>query len=86
LTNVIAQANGFNDISDSSQVLIIRNTDQGRVAAKVDAGAILSGSATDPQVYGGDTVVVGESFIKNAERETGSLLGIAATMLVFHGL
>lgn len=86
LTNVIAQANGFNDISDLSQVLIIRNTDQGRVAAKVDAGAILSGSATDPQVYGGDTVVVGEFFIKNAEREAGSLLGIAATALVFHGL
>jgi polysaccharide biosynthesis/export protein len=86
LTNVIAQANGMNDISDSSQVLIIRNTDQGRVATKVDAGAILSGSASDPQIYGGDTVVVGESFIRNAEREAMTVLGGAATLTVFHGL
>ena len=79
LTNVIAQANGFNDISDQSQVLIIRNTDQGRVATKVDAGAILSGSAPDPQVYGGDTVVVGELFIRNAEKDALTLLGVGAT-------
>ena len=45
LTNVIAQAQGFSDTADKSSVLIIRDTDQGRVAAKVDAGAILSGSA-----------------------------------------
>jgi polysaccharide biosynthesis/export protein len=75
LTNVIAQANGFTDISDQSQVLIIRNTDQGRVAEKVDAGAVLSGSAPDPQVYGGDTVVVGESFIRNVEKDALTLTG-----------
>jgi polysaccharide biosynthesis/export protein len=86
LTNVIAQSGGFNDISDQSQVLVIRNTDQGRVATKVDAGAILSGSASDPQVYGGDTVVVGESFIRNAEKDALTLLGGAATLTVFHGL
>jgi polysaccharide export outer membrane protein len=86
LTNVIAQANGFSEISDQSQVLIIRNTEQGRVASKIDAGAILSGSAPDPQVYGGDTVVVGESFIKNAEKNALTLLGAGATLTVFHGL
>jgi polysaccharide biosynthesis/export protein len=75
LTNVIAQANGFTEISDQSQVLLIRNTDQGRVATKVDAGAILSGSAPDPQVYGGDTVVVGESFIRNVEKDALTLSG-----------
>lgn len=86
LTNVIAQANGMNDISDSAQVLIIRNTDQGRVATKVDAGAILSGSAPDPQIYGGDTVVVGEFFIRNAEKELMTLLGGATMLTVFRGL
>jgi polysaccharide biosynthesis/export protein len=75
LTNVIAQSGGFTEISDQSQVLIIRNTDQGRVAEKVDAGAILSGSAPDPQVYGGDTVVVGESFIRNVEKDALALTG-----------
>jgi polysaccharide export outer membrane protein len=86
VTNVIAQANGFTEISDSSQVLIIRNTEQGRVATKIDAGAILSGSAPDPQVYGGDTVVVGESFIRNVQKDALSLLGAGATLTVFHGL
>ena len=86
LTNVIAQANGFTEISDQSHVVIIRNTDQGRVASKVDAGAILSGSAPDPQVYGGDTVVVGESFIRNFEKDALTLSGGAATLTVFHGL
>jgi polysaccharide biosynthesis/export protein len=80
LTNVIAQANGFTEISDQSQVLILRNTDQGRVATKVDAGAILSGSAPDPQVYGGDTVVVGESFIRNFEKDALTLTGGASTL------
>ena len=86
LTNVIAQAQGLTDISDKSQVLIIRNTEQGRVAAKVDAGAILSGSAPDPQVYGGDTVVVGDSFIRNAEKDVLTVLGGASTLgwLVLH--
>ena len=77
---------GSTDISDQSQVLVIRNTDQGRVATKVDAGAILSGSAPDPQVYGGDTVVVGEFFIRNVEKDALTLLGGGATVTVFHGL
>ncbi len=80
LTNVIAQAQGFSDISDKSQVLIIRNTGQGPVAAMVDAGAILAGSAPDPQVYGGDTVVVGESFIRNAEKDVLTVLSGAGAL------
>jgi polysaccharide export outer membrane protein len=86
LTNVIAQANGFTEISDQSQVLIIRNTDKGRVAAKVDAGAVLSGSAPDPQIYGGDTVVVGESFIRNVEKDALTLSGGVGSLgfLLFH--
>ena len=47
LTTVLAQAQGFTDTADKSSVLVIRNTDQGRVAAKVDAGAVLTGSAPD---------------------------------------
>ena len=80
LTSVIAQSGGFNEISDQSQVLVIRNTDQGRVATKVDAGTILSGSAPDPQVYGGDTVVVGESFIRNFEKDALTLASGAGSL------
>jgi protein involved in polysaccharide export with SLBB domain len=84
LTNVIAQAQGFTDTADKSSVLIIRNTDQGRVAAKVDAGAILEGSAPDPPVYGGDTVVVNDSFVRVAGKDALTVLtGAAAVRLLF---
>lgn len=84
LTSVIAQAQGFSDTADKSSVLIIRNTDQGRVAAKVDAGAILSGSAPDPRVYGGDTVVVDNSFVRLVGKDALTVLsGASAVRILF---
>jgi polysaccharide biosynthesis/export protein len=80
LTNLIAQTGGFTETADKSSVLIIRNTDQGRTAAKVDAGAILAGSAPDPRVYGGDTVVVDDSLVRMAGKDALSLLGGAAAL------
>ena len=75
LTTVLAQSGGFTDTADKSSVLIIRNTDQGRVAGKVDAGAILTGSAPDPRIYGGDTIVVDDSFVRSAGKDALPLLG-----------
>lgn len=83
LTTVLAQSQGFTDTADQSSVLIIRNTDQGRVAGKVDAGAILKGSAPDPRIYGGDTIVVDDSFVRSAGKDALSVLGGAAMLRVF---
>lgn len=83
LTTVIAQSQGFTDTADPSSVLIIRNTDQGRVAGKVDAGAILKGSAPDPRIYGGDTIVVDDSFVRTAGKDALNVLGGAAMLRVF---
>ena len=83
LTTVIAQSAGFTDTADPSSVLIIRNTDQGRVAGKVDAGAILKGSAPDPRIYGGDTIVVDDSFVRTAGKDALNVLGGAAMLRVF---
>lgn len=84
LGTVIAQAQGFSDTADKSSVLIIRNTDEGRTAAKVDAGAILDGAAPDPRVYGGDTVVVNDSFIRVAGKDALTILtGAAAARMLF---
>jgi polysaccharide export outer membrane protein len=80
LSSVIAQSQGFTDTADKSSVLIIRNTDQGRVAAKVDAGAILNGSAPDPRVYGGDTIVVDDSFIRSAGKDALTILSGASAI------
>ena len=83
LTTVLAQSQGFTDTADTSSVLIIRNTDQGRVAGKVDAGAILKGSAPDPRIYGGDTIVVDDSFVRSAGKDALNILGGAAMLRVF---
>jgi polysaccharide biosynthesis/export protein len=83
LTTLIAQSGGFTDTADPSSVLIIRNTDQGRAAGKVDAGAILKGSAPDPRIYGGDTVVVDDSFVRSAGKDALQLLGGAAMLKMF---
>jgi polysaccharide biosynthesis/export protein len=83
LTTLVAQSGGFTETADPSSVLIIRNTDQGRVAGKVDAGAILKGSAPDPRIYGGDTVVVDDSFVRSAGKDALQLLGGAAMLRMF---
>jgi polysaccharide biosynthesis/export protein len=83
LTTLVAQSGGFTDTADPSSVLIIRNTDQGRVAGKVDAGAILKGSAPDPRIYGGDTVVVDDSFVRSAGKDALQVLGGAAMLKMF---
>ena len=83
LTTVLAQAQGFTDTADKSSVLVIRNTDQGRVAGKVDAGAILAGSAPDPRIYGGDTIVVDDSLMRSVGKDALNVLGGAAMLRVF---
>jgi polysaccharide export outer membrane protein len=83
LTTVLAQSGGFTDTADQSSVLIIRNTDQGRVAGKVDAGAVLKGSAPDPRINGGDTIVVDDSFVRSAGKDALNILGGAAMLRVF---
>jgi polysaccharide export outer membrane protein len=83
LTTVLAQAQGFTDTADKSSVLVVRNTDQGRVAGKVDAGAILAGSAPDPRIYGGDMIVVDDSFMRSAGKDALNVLGGAAMLRVF---
>ena len=80
LTTVLAQAQGFTDTADKSSVLVVRNTDQGRVAAKVDAGAILAGSAPDPPIYGGDMIVVDDSFVRSAGKDALTLLSGASAL------
>ena len=84
LTTVLAQAGGFTDTADKSSILVIRNNDQGRrVAGKMDAGAILAGSARDPRIYGGDTIEVDDLFMRSAGKDALSVLGGAAMLRVF---
>ncbi len=76
LLNVLAQSGGFTDTADHSGILVFRNTANGREVARFDADPIRSGAATDPPVYGGDTIVVGDSTIKSVWKTTLSSIGL----------
>ena len=66
LLAALAEAQGFTETADQSGVMIFRPTEKGRSVARFDANAIRSGSAADPPVFGGDTVVVDESTTRTA--------------------
>jgi len=83
LTSIIAQSDGFTETADTSSVLIIRNTDKGRVATRVDVSAILASKMPDAPVYGGDTIVVDDSAAKVAWRSGLSVLTGAAAVRTF---
>ena len=56
-------ANGFDPNSDWT-VLVLRQVNGKRQAAKFDVDAIQKGRADDPQLQSGDVVIAGSSAIK----------------------
>jgi polysaccharide export outer membrane protein len=56
-------AGGFKDTSDST-VLVLRNGESKRSAARFDVGDIQKGQAEDPTMQSDDVVVAGTSAIK----------------------
>jgi polysaccharide biosynthesis/export protein len=63
LLQLIAMANGFEQNSDWT-VLVLRENNGRRAAAKFDVDAIQKGQADDPLLQSGDIVIAGSSAIK----------------------
>jgi polysaccharide export outer membrane protein len=63
LLQAVATAQGMEEISDNT-VLVFRNSDGQRKAARFDISEIRSGEAPDPELVAGDVVVAGTSTIK----------------------
>ncbi len=63
LLQLIAQAKGLDDSSDST-IVIFRNRDGRRQGAKFDVAQIRSGGSRDPKLRAGDVVVAGHSAFK----------------------
>lgn len=63
LLQAIAMAEGLDAISDSN-VVVFRNLDGKRAAAKFDIAEIRSGKTRDPAIESGDVVVVATSTVK----------------------
>ncbi len=65
LLQMVATAEGFTDIGDST-VVIFRQDGEKKLAAKFDLGDIRSGAASDPVLQAGDTIVAPTSVTKEA--------------------
>lgn len=68
LLSAVAQAKSTTDTAKLSEVMIFRMIDGQRTGARFNLKDIRQGSAADPQVLAGDTVVVGRSSLKDSYR------------------
>jgi polysaccharide export outer membrane protein len=69
LLQALAQAQSPTDVAKLDQVVIFRNIDGRRAGAVFDVKAIREGRMPDPQVLGGDVIVVGFDAVKGAFRD-----------------
>jgi polysaccharide biosynthesis/export protein len=69
LLSAIARAESPNNVARLDEVVVFRTVNGERMAARFDLGLVRSGQAPDPQILGGDVVVVGFSSIKGAWRD-----------------
>jgi polysaccharide biosynthesis/export protein len=79
LSQVIAESGGFNDVSDST-VLVIRQSNGKRSSAKFDVAAIRKGETQDPTLQAGDRIVAGTSAIKTVFNTVLQARPIASTV------
>jgi polysaccharide export outer membrane protein len=70
LQQAIATAHGASQDANVRKVIVFRTVNNQKLAAMFDLKSIRSGQTPDPEIYGNDVVVVGESavqkFLKNA--------------------
>ena len=69
LLSAVAQAKSTTDTAKLDEVMIFRMLDGQRIGARFDIGDIRAGSAADPTILAGDTVVVGRSGLKNSWKQ-----------------
>ena len=64
LQQAIATAHGASQMANIRKVVVFRTVNNQKVAAMFDLKSIRSGQSPDPEVFGNDIVVVGESAIQ----------------------
>lgn len=69
LLSAIARAESPTDVAKLDEVVIFRTVNGERMAARFDLRDIRAGLAPDPQIVGGDVVVVGFSAVKGVWRD-----------------
>ena len=69
LLSAIARAESPTDVANLDEVVVFRTINGQRMAARFDLRDIRAGLAPDPQILGGDAVVIGFSSMKGAWRD-----------------
>ena len=69
LLSAIARAQSPTNVARLDEIIIFRTVNGRRMGARFDLGDIRAGRAADPQVLGGDVIVVGFSSLKGVYRD-----------------
>jgi len=69
LLSAIARAESPTDVANLNEVVVFRTVNGQRMAGRFDLRDVRAGLAPDPQILGGDVVVVGFSGLKGAWRD-----------------
>lgn len=77
LMQMLAQSKGLTDVGDPSGIMVFRMVGGQKVAAKFDISAIRAGTTPDPQIFGGDSIVVDESGPRSAWKVVRDVLPTA---------
>lgn len=69
LLSAIARAQSPTNVARLDEVIVFRTVNGRRMGARFDLGQIRAGQAADPQILGGDVIVVGFSSLKGVYRD-----------------
>lgn len=83
LLQALATAKGLDDLADTSNVIIFRQMQGRRAAARFDVSMIRAGRLKDPKIVSGDVIVVDQSGVKTALKEVGRALPLLAVFRLF---
>lgn len=71
LVEILAEAGGLTDTADAEDIVVARMIGGRRMGARYDLTVILTGGMADPQIYAGDTVIVGASALQAFFKSAG---------------
>ena len=77
LLQAIALAQGLDRVADPSAVIIFRQVNNRRMAAKFDLRQIRGGKVSDPALLAGDIVMVDQSATRSTLRDLNESIGLS---------
>jgi polysaccharide export outer membrane protein len=83
LLQAVALAQGADQYANVHKVAVFRMVNKRRTGATFDLAAIRAGKLDDPQIYGGDVVVVGASSVKQFLRDVAPVSPFATLFRPF---